>query len=124
METIPDHDALALIPVGLPSDDLKPAVEMIASWSDSFSQRALLIGVSGCHAILLLGSDSERMSSRIGSLGTVMPTAPAANQRVAMISVLLRPRRSHKEAPRVGPATQPRMALLVANPSSPSARWN
>ena len=70
METIPDHDALALIPVGLPSDDLKPAVEMIASWSDSFSQRALLIGVSGCHAILLLGSDSERMSSRIGSLGT------------------------------------------------------
>jgi hypothetical protein len=55
METIP---ALALIPEGRPSDDLEPVVEMIASWSDPFSQRALLIGVSGCHAILLLGSDS------------------------------------------------------------------
>ena len=70
METISDNDALALIPMGRPSDDLEPVVEMIASWSEPFSQRALLIGVSGCHAILFLGSDSERMSSRIGSLGT------------------------------------------------------
>src|SRR5262249_27521877 len=70
METIPDNHALALIPVGQPSDDLEPAAEMIASWGDSFSQRALLIGVSGCHAILFLGSDTERMTSRIGSLGT------------------------------------------------------
>jgi hypothetical protein len=30
----------------------------------------LFIGVSGCHAILLFGSDSEGMPSRIGSLGT------------------------------------------------------
>jgi hypothetical protein len=70
METIPELDALALIPMGRPSDDLERVVEMIASWSDSFSQRALLIGVSGCHAILLLGPDSERMSSQIDSLGT------------------------------------------------------
>jgi hypothetical protein len=70
METIPEIDALALFPMGRPSNDLEPVVEMIASWTDPFSQRALLIGVSGCHAILLLGSDSERMSSRIGSLGT------------------------------------------------------
>src|SRR5262249_2266793 len=70
METIPDNDALALIPMGLPSDDLEPVVEMIASWSEPLSQRALLIGVSGCHTILLLGRDSERMSSRIESLGT------------------------------------------------------
>jgi hypothetical protein len=70
METIPDTDALALIPMGRPSDDLEPVIEMIASWSDPFSQRALLIGVSGCHAIVLLGPDSERMSSQIGSLGT------------------------------------------------------
>jgi hypothetical protein len=61
METIPDTDALALIPMGRPSDDLEPVIEMIASWSDSFSQRVLLIVVSGCHAILLLGSESERM---------------------------------------------------------------
>jgi len=67
METIP---ALALIPEGRPSGDLEAAIETIASWSEPFSQRALLIGVSGCHAILFLGSDSERMSSRIGSLGT------------------------------------------------------
>jgi hypothetical protein len=70
METIPDKDALALIPVGRPSNDLEPVIETIASWSDPFSQRALLIGVSGCHATLFFGSDSERMSSRIGSLGT------------------------------------------------------
>src|SRR5215831_7931693 len=70
METIPDIGAVALFPTGRPSDDLEPVVETIASWSDSFSQRALLIGVSGCHAILLLGTDSERMPSRIGSLGT------------------------------------------------------
>jgi hypothetical protein len=70
METIPDIDALALFPMGRPSNDLEPVVEMFASWTDPFSQRALLIGVSGCHAILLLGPDSERMSSRIGSLGT------------------------------------------------------
>src|SRR4051812_48156939 len=70
METIPDIAALALFPMGRPSDDLKPVIELIASWSDSFSQRALFIGVSGCHAILLLGPDSERMSGRIGSLGT------------------------------------------------------
>jgi hypothetical protein len=70
METIPDTAALAIIPMGRPSADLEPAVEMIASWSEPFSQRALLIAVSGCHAILFLGSDSERMSSRIGSLGT------------------------------------------------------
>jgi hypothetical protein len=70
METIPDFDGLALIPMGLPSDNLEPTVEMIASWSEPFSQRALLIGVSGCHAILFLGSESGRMSSRIGSLGT------------------------------------------------------
>jgi hypothetical protein len=67
METIP---ALALIPEGRPSLDLGPAVEMIASWSDPFSQRALVIGVSGCHAILFLGSESGRLSSRIDSLGT------------------------------------------------------
>jgi hypothetical protein len=70
MEAIPDNEALALVPVGQPSDDLEPVVEMLAAWSDPFSQRALLIGVSGCHAILFLGFDSERMSSRIGSLGT------------------------------------------------------
>ena len=65
METVPNIGALALFPIGRPSDELGPVVEMIASWSDSFSQRALLIGASGCHAILLLGSDSQRMSSRI-----------------------------------------------------------
>jgi hypothetical protein len=70
METISEFDALALIPMGRPSDDLDSVAEMIASWSDSFSQRALLVGASGCHAILFLGSGSERMSSRIGSLGT------------------------------------------------------
>src|SRR5262249_61767917 len=51
--------------LGRPSNNLEPVVEMIASWSDAFSQRALLIGASGCHAILLLGSDSDRMSSQI-----------------------------------------------------------
>src|SRR5262245_8614529 len=70
METIPESGAVALFPMGRPSDVLEPVVEMIASWEESFSQRALLIGVSGCHPILFLGSDSERMSSRIGSLGT------------------------------------------------------
>lgn len=70
METIHEIDALALIPMGRPSEDLEPAIEMIASWREPFSQRALLIGVSGCHAILFLGSESGRMSSRIGSLGT------------------------------------------------------
>src|SRR5262249_59350465 len=69
METIRDNEALALIPLGRPSDDLKPVVEMIASWSEPFSQRALLIGVSGCHANLLLGSGSDRMSCQISSLG-------------------------------------------------------
>src|SRR5262245_60923364 len=67
METIP---ALALIPEGQPPSDLGAAIEAIASWSEPFTQRALLIGVSGCHAILFLGSESGRMSSRIGSLGT------------------------------------------------------
>ena len=70
METFPESGAVALFPMGRPSDDLEPVVEMIASWSDPFSQRALLIGFSGCHAILLLGPDSERMSSRIRLLGT------------------------------------------------------
>jgi hypothetical protein len=70
MEIIPADDALALVPMGRPSDDLELIVEMVASWSDPYSQRALLIGVSGCHAILLLGPDSERMSSQIDSLGT------------------------------------------------------
>src|SRR5262249_10930666 len=65
METI---TALALTPEGRPSSDFGPVVEMIASWSEPFSQRALLIGVSGCHAILLLGSESGPMSSRIVSL--------------------------------------------------------
>src|SRR5262249_8424058 len=67
METIP---ALALIPEGQPSSDLGAAIETIASWSEPFTQRALVIGVSGCHAILLVGPASDRMSSRIGSLGT------------------------------------------------------
>src|SRR5262245_56377357 len=70
METIPELDALALFPEGHPSDDLGAVVEMLAAWSDPFSQRALLIGVSGCHAILFLGSESGRMTSRIDSLGT------------------------------------------------------
>src|SRR5262249_15334751 len=70
METIPEIGAVAHFPMGRPADDLEPVVEMIASWSDPLSQRVFLIGVSGCHAILLLGSDSGRMSRRIGSLAT------------------------------------------------------